>query len=490
MITSPVSRTLLRTFWLGVMLLIGYALFQVGRVPPLYVLIGGGLAFFALLPTYLWCAGRVGGLPVFPALAGMYLLTFAFPFLGGHPSLDRYDPAALMQAALTVTLFLGIATVLWLAVLQAPTAPPREFWGFAEERHTAAFHICLVLASAFHVAMLAGLLWTLSDSVFSLIRAVSLSLATLGVTVLSYRLGRRQLTSGQTALFLVLFGTFLLFSAAGLMLAPAMGMLLLAVGTFTVGRGRLPIAVVLAALVFFSILHVGKKPMRDRYWSKKGRENIPPWEMPRYYARWFTYGIARLPASLSGEQTGKEKQSSVLERSSVVQMLLRVQSKTPSEKPYLYGQTYAIIPELLIPRVLYEDKVRSHEGTYMLSVHYGLQTRKATLGTTIGFGLLPEAYANFGYFGVVGLAVLLGLGCGLVTRWSMHVPVASFRGLFALVTLSLAVQTEHTAGVLAASLFQSAVVLLGFALLLMKVEPLLPAEHPVEEAAEELQAVS
>ena len=56
MTTSPVSRTLLRTFWLGVLLLTGYALFQVGRVPPLYVLIGAGLALFALLPTYLWCA--------------------------------------------------------------------------------------------------------------------------------------------------------------------------------------------------------------------------------------------------------------------------------------------------------------------------------------------------------------------------------------------------------------------------------------------------
>ena len=126
MTTSLVSRTLLRTFWLGVMLLAGYAFFQLRSVPPFYLLAGGGLALFALLPAYLWCAGRVGGLPVFPVLAGMYLLTFALPFLQGHPALDRYDPAALMQAALTVALFLGIATVLWLAVLQVPTAPPRE----------------------------------------------------------------------------------------------------------------------------------------------------------------------------------------------------------------------------------------------------------------------------------------------------------------------------------------------------------------------------
>src|SRR5690349_8026898 len=99
MTTSPVSRTLLRTFWLGALLLAGYALFQAGRVPPLHVLMGVGLAALALLPTYLWCSGRVGGLPVFPVLAGMYLLTFAVPFLQGHPALERFDPSALMQAA-------------------------------------------------------------------------------------------------------------------------------------------------------------------------------------------------------------------------------------------------------------------------------------------------------------------------------------------------------------------------------------------------------
>jgi hypothetical protein len=475
------SRYLLWAFWLGTTLLVGYALYHAISTGPLKTLLGAVLALFALLPAYLWCAGKVRGLPLFPVLALTYLGTFALPLIQDHPTLAAYADGDLVIAALTAAGFLALATLCWLKVVRTAVAPPRRYWGLAPGRGSGIFQFCLLLACLFRVATLSGWFASLSPSVYSLIRAVSLSLAVLASTILSYRLGRRELSSTQAAVFLVLLMVYLLATAAGLMLAPAVVTTLVAAGVFTIARGRVPLVPLAIAFVVFSVLHVGKGPMREAYWSKN--RTLQPWEYPEFFGRWVALGVTRLPDSLSAERKTKEKSTSLLERASVVQMLLRVQSQSPGEKPFLYGRTYALIPELLIPRVLYSDKVRSHEGTYLLSIYYGLQTRQATNRTTIGFGLLAEAYANFGYPGVVGLALLLGAGLGWVTRWAMQTPLTSFRGLFSLVVLSLAIQTEHTAGVVVSSLFQAFVTLLAFSTLVMTTqsslsELRLPAASP------------
>jgi hypothetical protein len=407
-------------------------------------------------------------------MALTYLWSFALPFLRDHPVLASYNTSALVVAGLTAFVFLGLGTAVWWLIVRVPKAPPTTYWGFPSGGARNVFHICLILACVFQVCSWAGLFWSLSPSVYSLIRAVSLGLATLAVTVMSYRLGMRELTRGDATVFVILFVVFLIVSAAGLMLAPAGAMFLISIGTFTVGRGRFPLTAAACGVVAFAILHAGKAPMREEFWLHK--RVLMPGQYPGFYARWISHGIARL----SGEpfharrRRGKppEEPPSVLDRSSVVHMLLRVQKLSPEEKPFLYGRTYAIIPELMIPRVFYQEKAWSHEGTYILAVHYGLQTRKATRVTTIGFGLLAESYANFGFAGVIALSIVVGAGLGLATRWCMHVPVTSFRGLFAMVLLGLCVRTEHSAGVTMSSLFQGMAVLFALGLCFMRAQTL------------------
>jgi hypothetical protein len=141
---------------------------------------------------------------------------------------------------------------------------------------------------------------------------------------------------------------------------------------------------------------------------------------------------------------------------------------TPDEVSFMDGETYAVIPILLVPRILYPNKPASHEGTYLLNIHYGFQTREATATTTIGWGLLNESYANFGYVGVGLLAVILGAYYAVVSRWAQRAPVLSFRSLFAIVVASYAFQTEIAAGVYVSALFQSICALLVVAALFMR----------------------
>ena len=88
------------------------------------------------------------------------------------------------------------------------------------------------------------------------------------------------------------------------------------------------------------------------------------------------------------------------------------------------------------------DKPASHEGTSLLNIHYGLQRREDTRTTTIGWGIFNEAYGNFGYAGLIGLALIVGATLGAYARWTRDVPELSVRFLIAVVVLALAFQTE------------------------------------------------
>jgi hypothetical protein len=192
--------------------------------------------------------------------------------------------------------------------------------------------------------------------------------------------------------------------------------------------------------------------------------------MPGYielYTEWLGHGLEEAMRA-GGTGPGESGHESALERGSVVHMVLLVETATPRRVPFLDGATYALIPELLIPRALDPDKPWAHEGTYLLSMHYGLQTREQTLKTTIGFGPVAEAYANFGFAGVVGLALVVGGFTGWVARWGIGVPATSFRALFGFLVMAAFLQTESTAGVIVSSLFQGTVTLLLVGLVLMR----------------------
>ncbi len=112
--------------------------------------------------------------------------------------------------------------------------------------------------------------------------------------------------------------------------------------------------------------------MRAKYWESYQTHFVQPWEYPAWYAEWIGYSFDYLKAT--GSQ--KAEKQSFLERSSLIHLLLMSQVRTPRDVSYLSGATYTIIPDLLVPRFLNPNKIRSHEGTYLLNIHYGLQTRK------------------------------------------------------------------------------------------------------------------
>jgi len=366
--------------------------------------------------------------------------------------------------------FLGLGTLIWFQFVNSVPEPPKQYRAFSGIRGEYFFWIVLLVSILFNMAVLGGWL-TLSGGLFALTRGIILGFKTLAVFVLAYRSGTQELSKFDSKTFLSLLIILLITDAASLLLVSAMSALLIAVIAFVAGRQQVPWLPIILGLACFALLHYGKGEMRARYWPQFTGEAhyVQPWKYPAWYAEWLGYSFNNLNTEVLNPQADQPVNiQSPLERSSLIQLLLMVQERTPRDVPYLSGATYAIIPQLLVPRFLSANKIASHEGTYLLNIHYGKQTRADPSKTTIGFGLLNEAYANFGFLGCAGLAVILGAGYGLVTRWSIHTPLLASRSLFAVLLISYAFQSEFSAGVYIAALFQSVVPLVVITFVFME----------------------
>jgi hypothetical protein len=244
----------------------------------------------------------------------------------------------------------------------------------------------------------------------------------------------------------------------------SMGIVALAAFGYVSGGGKVPWLSFAAAVLLFGFLQMGKAEMRERYWGDADQGPVQPTAYPAFFGEWISASWDELVATRKGLE---EEKASIIERASLMQLLLYEQTLS-SQLPFLYGDTYFIVPELMIPRILYPEKPTTHEGTYRLNIHYGFQTREQTETTTLGFGLLNEAYANFGLVGMALLAITLGSYYGMVEQWAAAVPLLSFRGLCAVVVASYSFQTEFAAGVYAAALFQAMFPLAALCFLIMR----------------------
>ena len=91
----------------------------------------------------------------------------------------------------------------------------------------------------------------------------------------------------------------------------------------------------------------------------------------------------------------------------------------------------------------------------MLNVRFGFQTEEATQSTAIGWGLIAEAFANFGLAGVFGMGIVAGTIAGCFTRCSCGASPVSPGAIVGIVGLVTMMNLEGDFAGLLASLWQS-----------------------------------
>ncbi|MUG94051.1 hypothetical protein F7734_17300 [Scytonema sp. UIC 10036] len=456
-------RQLLKVFWLIALGLFVFELFWT-ETNSFATHFGAILiTVAALVPTYLWCSGRALGIPIFPLFALTFTWTHALPLIGKHPIVITYSPENHLFASYTVVGFLGIGTFIWFQYVKSAPLPPQSYRTINSQKGDGFFLWVLAAGVLFNMNFLGGWL-VLDGGVFAILRGVILGLTALSTFVLAYNLGTQKLAKGQAQWFLVLLIAHMVSNAASLLLVASASTFLIATLAFIIGSKKIPVLPILIILICLSLLHTGKDEMRAKYW---GQVSVQPWDYPSWFAEWVGYSLENVGKENSSPQS-QQQEASFLERSSVIHMLLLTQDQSPDRVPFLDGKTYEILPQVIVPRILNTNKIWTHEGTYLLNIHYGIQTREQTLTTTIGWGLLAESYANFGVLGCAGLAIVLGVVYGQSTRWCLNTPILSDRSLFAVLIMTFAFQSEWTAGVYVSALFQSSVALGGIVVFLMK----------------------
>lgn len=462
-------QRLLRMFWIGSGLVAGIGVITAaGSQSSVESTLGAFLiATMALLPFYLWCSGKAAGLPIYPIFAVCCLWTYGVPLISNHPIVVKYTTEQQIVASLTVAGFLALGTGVWFYFLRLPKRPVGSYR--ALEYKTGIYFFSFALAA--NILLTFGIMgdwFSFARGYISLARGIITGLNTLAIFVMAYIWGESRLSRKMAALFALLLLLNIAASAASLLIVGTLTMSLLAATGYIMGRRRVPWVLLLVMLCCLVPLHYGKSAMRDKYWASGSQKAIQPWEYGDLFDEWLGYSINTIFGSDSNRPN--QQTQSFSERLSLMHLLLLAQDRTGEDVPYMMGATYSIIPELLVPRFINPDKLYSTEGLTLINIHYGIQTREATYTTSIGWGQLNEAYANFGYFGVALLAVLIGAGYGLTTRWALGTSVLSARSLFAIVLMSFAFQSEFSTSIYMTALFQSVVPLMAVTFLVMKVQ--------------------
>ncbi len=256
----------------------------------------------------------------------------------------------------------------------------------------------------------------------------------------------------------------LILQSVGLLLIGSLSLLGIALLGYLSGGKRIPWAVMLGAFALVAVLHNGKSQMRNKYWEQRFPAPTPT-QLPAYFSEWFRDGLQPTTESAGGGRDVSMGRK-LLERSSLMHILCLIVNYSPERQPFLNGETYGYVLPQLIPRLLWPSKPPSHAATHKLSIYYGLQDEDATTTTTIAFGMLAEAYANFGMIGGIFLGVFWGFSLKKLQVLSLHSPMFSLAGLLMILLTAWAFNSEQTMAVWVSSLSQAMIVVLGVPLTL------------------------
>jgi hypothetical protein len=423
-----------------------------------------------LIPLFLWVSYGAFGIPVLPLIAMLFYLYYAMPLLMGD-TLRVYKASELVWATLSVGYFLLAASIAAWPFL-APARKKRPMpaastgrasryvrsvkegslrnIGFVDDLNRLIF-VGLALGVVFNCAGAAGELGFLGTFA-GVIRACVFPLIYVACYLTGFARGAGLLT-GQRWLFA--FGGFAAVTVLSIsslfLVGGAMNIAALVLG-YVLGTKRLPWGGLIATFALLSILNAGKGAMREMYWAHDSQsvQNASLSQVPVMLGEWFVEGVRNI-----GSTAARAHNPSLLERTSLLHMVLAVQEATPKIIPFLNGETYAMLPQMLVPRFLQPDKIESQAVLNLLSVRYGRESGENTSTTTIGWGMVAEAYANFGNLGVVAVGAIFGLLCGFLMRLSATAGATSVAMLIAIASTLTLCNVESDFSYTMVTLFQT-----------------------------------
>jgi len=130
----------------------------------------------------------------------------------------------------------------------------------------------------------------------------------------------------------------------------------------------------------------------------------------------------------------------VVNRTDRLSDLAYVVSMTPAEIPYARGVTYVPLESKLVPRLFWRNRPADEAGQYY-GHRYGLITPDDTSGS-YNLPIITEGWMNWGWWGIVGSAVFVGLLLRLMWRFAIGDSGAPGNVMLGVVVVGTAAVTE------------------------------------------------
>jgi len=389
----------------------------------------------AVVPAMLWISRWRDTFPIFPVFAIMHVFHYGLPYVSSSSDVSTFNNDAKLTGALTIGGFLIMATLVWAMIMRIEVTANRRVPSFNIPTLKRLLPFGLAIPALFTLSFVSGTIWNLGEW-NPVLRAVCWSLLFIAAYIFGALSGKRELGQRLQLVGLTLLTLNILLLWISLYLFT--GVLVICVGMvgYVVGGGRVPVAAFAATVASVTILHAGKAEMRERYWSDTSSEALTASTIPKFLFEWVGEGFTALVSP------SENASLALADRTGMMHMQLRVQEMTPDLVDYMYGETYAMIPSMLVPRLFVPDKPATRDAAIRMNIHFGVLSEEESESTSIAWGMAPEAYANFGAFGMVGLAVFLGFLTAWLTKWISGAPPFSARLMAGIVVIAQIVNLE------------------------------------------------
>ena len=423
---------------------------------PVHLWYGLLIVVGASFPALMWAKRADSRFPVFEVFMLTGINTYAIPLLSGHEQLQRYPDETITNAAMCVLLYQLVANFTFAVSSGRPKKTP--IWTDEVITGDIADYLGYGMIITTVYTIINGFTDWIPYDLNGPIRAVCFGVGIISTFLQSRMWGQGTLPHHRKGIFVFQIVLQVIFSFAALFLIGGLSILVLGLLGYVSGGKKIPVLPLIIVLPIVAILHNGKGVMRDKYWE--GQVPMPSiTEIPAFYTEWFGYGLNFSAADGTDEST--HAGTKLLDRTSLFHILCLVVDCTPSRQPYLDGETYGYVPSQFVPSFFWHNKPVAHAGTNRLSIYYGLQDESATTRTTIAFGLVSEAYANYGLFGVSLLGATLAFCFRKFSDWSANSPILSYPGLVLVILMAWSFQSELTMAAWLGSLYQACVAVIG-----------------------------
>ncbi len=268
--------------------------------------------------------------------------------------------------------------------------------------------VLLLVAMAVRAA---GALGYVPPGALALLLRSQMFVAAILAAIFYYRFQDKKLTLRAAIVMLTIY-----LSMAGLetgMLETALVPLLAVFIVRTACLREVPISLAIGAMIGVLMLNSVKDQYRNRvWWGGEGATSAQRMKIwGESVAGLDPRNFFKSGGSDSGEGAGWRES---LSRFSLVSRFAWVCTNTPSSIPFFLGESYLPFIYTPIPRVIWKNKPIISEAIDLLDFTYELKDYGST--ASIGIGFIAEAYANFSWYGVIGVMALQGAFIALLDR--------------------------------------------------------------------------